>query len=167
MRKNIRLIGYDYSSNGSYFITICTKKRKNCLSEISVGEAALGLPLTELTDIGKIVNENIKKTGQVYRNADVIKYVIMPDHIHMILFISDFYEEMTGRPGAASPTKSVPLIINGLKTISTKQIGYTVWQRSYYDHIIRNEKEFLQIYDYIENNPVNWANNIYNQNIWR
>lgn len=159
MRKNIRLIGYDYSSNGSYFITICTKERKNCLSEISVGEAALGLPLTELTDIGKIVNENIKKIGQVYRNADVIKYVIMPDHIHMILFISDFYEEMT--------TKSVPLIINGLKTISTKQIGYSVWQRSYYDHIIRNEKEFLQIYDYIENNPVNWANNIYNQNIWR
>lgn len=64
MRKNIRLIGYDYSSNGSYFITICTKERKNCLSEISVGEAALGLPLTELTDIGKIVNENIKKIGQ-------------------------------------------------------------------------------------------------------
>ncbi|HRR77163.1 MAG TPA: hypothetical protein P5191_10195 [Ruminococcus sp.] len=60
-RKNIRLIGYDYSSNGNYIITICTKERKRCLSEISVGEAALGLPLTELTDIGKIVNENIKK----------------------------------------------------------------------------------------------------------
>ena len=166
-RKNIRLKGYDYSSNGSYFITICTNVRNRYLSSISVGEAALGLPLIELTDIGKIVNDNIRKIGQVYEFADVIKYVIMPDHVHMILFISDLHDEMTGRPGAASPTKSVPLIINGLKTISTKQIGYSVWQRSYHDHIIRSEKEFLQIYDYIENNPINWANNIFNQNIWR
>jgi REP element-mobilizing transposase RayT len=120
-----------------------------------------------LTDIGKIVNNNILKINEIYKYVSVEKYVIMPDHIHMILFVSDYDVENGGRPRAASPTKSVNLIINGLKTISTKQIGFSVWQRSFHDHIIRNEKEFLEICDYIDNNPINWVNDIYNQNYWR
>lgn len=186
-RKNIRLANYDYSSNGLYFITVCAKNRIHYFSEITenpcvmgnvsdvpkisenpcVGEAALGLPNVRLTDIGKIVNNNIVKINDIYKHVSVEKYVIMPDHIHMILFVSDYDTENSGRPRAASPTKSVNLIINGLKAISTKQIGFSVWQRSFYDHIIRNEKEFLEICDYIDNNPINWVNDIYNQNYWR
>ena len=137
-RKYIRLKNYDYSSNGLYFITICAQNRNHFFSEITEDPQCVG-------------------------EADVI----MPDHIHMILFISDYETENGGRPGAASPTKSVNQIINGLKTISTKQIGFSVWQRSFHDHIIRNEREFLEICNYIDNNPINWVNDIYNQNFWR
>ena len=185
-RKPIRLVNYDYSSNGLYFINICTKDRVHYFSEIvfdndyiydhdsfvnrnsrNVGEAALGLPHVQLTDIGKIVNDNIIKINKIYKFVSVEKYVIMPDHIHMILFVSDNENGFGGRPGAASPTKSVTQVINGLKTISTKQIGFSVWQRSFHDHIIRSEKEFLEICGYIDNNPINWVNHIYNQNFWR
>jgi len=169
-RKLNRLTNFDYSRNGLYFITICTKERKKCLSEIrDVGNAALGVPIVKLTEYGEIVDNNIRKINDIYRYVSVIKYVVMPDHIHMILFISDFEDKSVncGTPGAAFPTKSVNQIINGLKTISTKQIGFSVWQRSFHDHIIRNEREFLEICNYIDNNPMNWVNDIYNQNFWR
>lgn len=87
----------------------------------------------------------------------------------MVLFISDYDENIGGRPRAASPTKSVTQIINGLKAISTKQIGFSIWQRSFYDHIIRNEEDLRQVYEYIDNNPVDRVNNTYDydQNFWR
>ena len=169
-RKLNRLKNYDYSRNGLYFITICTKDRIPYLSEIhDVGNAALGVPIVKLTEYGEIVNDNIKKINEIYRYVSVTKYVIMPDHIHMILFVSDFEDRFVncGTPRAAFPTKSVSQIINGLKSISTKQIGFSIWQKSFHDHIIRNEKEFLEICDYIDNNPINWVNDIYNQNYWR
>ncbi|SFW52548.1 transposase [Ruminococcus flavefaciens] len=169
-RKLNRLQNYDYSRNGLYFITICTKDRIPYLSEIhDVGNAALGVPIVKLTEYGEIVNDNIKKINEIYRYVSVTKYVIMPDHIHMILFVSDFEDRFVncGTPRAAFPTKSVSQIINGLKSISTKQIGFSIWQKSFHDHIIRNEKEFLEICDYIDNNPINWVNDIYNQNYWR
>ena len=169
-RKLNRLQNYDYSQNGLYFITICTKDRIPYLSEIhDVGNAALGVPLVKLTEYGEIVNDNIKKINEIYRYVSVTKYIIMPDHIHMILFVSDFEDKSVngGTPRAAFPTKSISQIINGLKAISTKQIGFSIWQKSFHDHIIRSEKEFLEICDYIDNNPINWVNDIYNQNYWR
>ena len=127
-RKPNRLINYDYSSNGLYFVTICTKKRVQYLSQITFGEndvgnAALGIPHVILTEYGKIVNDNIRKINEIYRYVSVIKYVVMPDHIHMILFVSDHEDNVGGTPRAAFPTKSVSQIINALKSISTKQIA--------------------------------------------
>ena len=174
VRKPNRMNNYDYSSNGLYFITICTKNRATYLSDIVeipdlVGNAALGVPRVKLTEYGEIIDENIKKINEIYRYVSVSKYVIMPDHIHMILFVSDYGEKPVsdGTPRAAFPTRSIPQIINGLKSISTKQIGFSIWQRSFHDHIIRSEKEFLEIWQYIENNPINWANDKFNQNLWR
>ena len=178
-RKLNRLKNYDYSSNGLYFITICTRNRVQYLSEIMyddpfdkvtgeyVGNAALGVPCVKFTEYGEIVNDNIKKINEIYRYVSVLNYVIMPDHVHLVLFVSDYEEEQCGTPRAAFPTKSVSQVINALKSISTKQIGFTVWQKSFYDHIIRNEEEFLEICGYIDNNPINWVNHIYNQNFWR
>ena len=144
-RKN-RLENYDYSRNGMYFVTICTKNRIKYLSDITweynnnndaeiVGDAALGVPspdviikpILKLSKIGVIVNENIEKIDEIYEYVSVVKYVIMPDHIHIILFISDFFDDKGGTPRAASPTKYVPYIINALKSISTKKIGYSIW----------------------------------------
>ena len=155
-RKLNRLINYDYSSNGLYFVTICTKERVQYLSEIIyddfdnfenciepfVGNAALGVPIVKFTRYGDIVNENIIRINEIYRYVSVLNYVIMPDHIHLILFVSD-YEDNTvtgGTPRAAFPTKSVSQIVNGLKSISTKQIGFSIWQKSFHDHIIRNRE---------------------------
>ncbi|MBR6967970.1 MAG: hypothetical protein IKH78_05500 [Ruminococcus sp.] len=99
-RKYIRLANYDYSSNGLYFITICAKNRIHYFSEITeVWEAALGLPNVRLKEIGKIVNNNILKINEIYKYVSVEKYVIMPDHVHMILFVSDYDTDNNGRPG--------------------------------------------------------------------
>ncbi len=174
-RKLNRLKNYDYSSNGLYFVTICTKNHVQYLSEIIdgnddiVGNAALGVPIVKFTEYGEIVNKNIIKINEIYRYISVLNYVIMPDHIHLILFVSDYEDDTVtgGTPRAAFPTKSVSQIINGLKSISTKQIGFSIWQKSFHDHIIRNREELRQIWQYIDNNPINWASDIYNQNSWR
>ncbi len=162
-------------SNGLYFVTICTKNRVQYLSEIIdgnddiVGNAALGVPIVKFTEYGEIVNKNIIKINEIYRYISVLNYVIMPDHIHLILFVSDYEDDTVtgGTPRAAFPTKSVSQIINGLKSISTKQIGFSIWQKNFHDHIIRNREELHQIWQYIDNNPINWASDIYNQNSWR
>ena len=161
-RKINRLKNYDYSSNGLYFVTICTKNRVQYLSEIIdvnndiVGNAALGVPIVKFTEYGEIVNKNIIKINEIYRYVSVLNYVIMPDHIHLILFVSDYEDDTVtgGTPRAAFPTKSVSQIINGLKSISTKQIGFPIWQKSFHDHIIRNREELRQIWQYIDNNPI-------------
>ena len=108
-RKLNRLTNFDYSRNGLYFITICTKDRIRYLSDIrDVGNAALGVPIIKLTEYGEIVDNNIKKINDIYRYVAVTKYVIMPDHIHMILSLDVINE--------------LPQIIRTLKQNFTKLI---------------------------------------------
>ena len=145
-RKQIGLENFDYSSPGAYFITICTHNRECILSDI-VGEGLCALPKIKLTDIGKTIENALKHIGQQYGNIWVDRYVIMPDHIHMIII------KQTG--GHGDPPLQVCDVIGRFKSFTTHQYGHTLWQRSFYDHIIRNEKEYLKICDYIENNPLN------------
>ncbi len=181
-RKPNRLKNYDYSSNGLYFVTICTKDRVQYLSEITtgngelienytehgnfVGDGVLDVPQIKLTEYRRILDQQIIEMNSIYKNSQVIKYVIMPDHLRMIIYLFDD-EMVLGTSRAAFPTKSVSQIINALKSISTKQIGFSIWQKSFHDHIIRSEAELREIWQYIDNNPINWANDIYNQNSWR
>ncbi len=163
-RKETRLKNYDYSQAGYYFVTICTQVRyENILCEIvPVGGAALGappsygssIPQISLTTAGKIVNRFIHNINQAYSNQVKIDcYTIMPDHIHFIVQLR-FPEN--GPPRAAAPTVALPNIINTLKGLSTKAIGYSIWQRGYYDHIIRNDADLQAIREYIQNNPLKW-----------
>ena len=92
-RKTIRLQGYDYSQEGMYFVTICTKDREQILSTVGAGASAR----PELTKVGKIVNENIHNIEQIYGDVRLEKYMIMPNHIHIIIYI--------GRAEAPAPTK--------------------------------------------------------------
>lgn len=148
-RKSTRLSGYDYSSEGAYFITICIKDKKCLLSRI-VGDDALGVPENHLTKTGRIVEKYILSG----RNMDIVavdKYVIMPNHIHILLIVN------TGTPRASSPTTAVvPRFVAALKRFVNKEIGVDIFQRSYHDHIIRNQKDYLRIWEYIENNPKQW-----------
>ena len=176
VRKKNRLAGHDYSSAGRYFITICVKNRHELLWSESV-RAASGRPNSPdspiLSSIGEIVVMEIQKIGQIYDNVHVDKYVVMPNHIHMILVLGRIEEENgrhtvengrhtvengrhtveNGRPKAA-PT--VSRIINQFKGSVSKQAGFSLWQKLFHDRIIRDDNEHERIAQYIENNPFNW-----------
>ncbi len=152
-RKQLRLKDYDYSQSGAYFVTICTQNQLQILSEICRGGALL-LP------IGEICKAQICKTEQRY-NIKIEKYVIMPNHIHMIIFILKEREEQ-------SPSHTLSNIICAFKSVTTKLsnendniVGRKIWQRSYHDHIIRNEHEYKKIWEYIETNPQKWEDDCY------
>ena len=155
-RKGNRLAGYDYSQNGANFITICAKDNTQIFGHIRVGDGPLAVPHVQLSHNGKIVDtfiQNIPKTNDA---LSVPHYVIMPNHVHLILVIQ---AQGSGTPRAASPT--VAKVVNALKGLSSKKAGFSLWQRSYHDHIIRNEKSYLMIAEYIENNPAQWAEDRY------
>jgi len=152
-RKPNRLKNFDYGQNGAYFITICTQHHKCILSNIFVGD---GLPVPKLTKCGKVVSKLIDNIPEKYNNVFVDKFVIMPNHIHMILKISK-------NIGTDDPSPTISNVIAWLKYTATKQInaccntpGNRIFQRSYHDHIIRNEHDYLEIWQYIENNPIKW-----------
>jgi REP element-mobilizing transposase RayT len=153
-RKKNRLREYDYSLEGSYFITICVKDRKELLCQI-VGDAALGVPKVELTEEGKTVKERIDYI-MTCPNIHIETYIIMPNHIHLLINIT------SGTPKAASPTKAmIPQIVNALKSLTTKRLGYSIWQRSYHDHVVRGEKEYNRIAEYIDYNPTTWEDDCF------
>ena len=148
-RKKNRLPGHDYSQPGAYFITICTKDHKCILSTIVGADAYIG-PRVALTPIGMVVEKYIKNI------PGVGAYVIMPNHVHMILHISS--NNILQEPmWASAPTNaSVPALVRSWKTLVSKELGQSIWQRSYYDHIIRDEQDYLTKVQYIEENPAKW-----------
>lgn len=153
-RKPNRLSGYDYSQNGGYFITVCIHSRKKILSKINVGD---GFPVPHLTVYGKIVERYIMQISEKFPEIKAEKYVVMPNHIHILL-------EINNEPfGTGNPSPTVGKAIGWLKYQTTKQInlmkntqGERVWQRSYYDHIIRNVQDYEEIWQYIDENPLKW-----------
>ena len=150
-RKNLRLKGFDYKSYGAYFITICTVERNHILGKI-VGDDAYIAPHIDLSEIGLIVEKYIKNINGI----DI--YSIMPNHIHLILRIG-FNED--GTMWASSPTQSIPQLIKSFKIMVSKECGKTIFQRSYYDHIIRNESDYAEKAEYIKNNPSRWNEDEY------
>ncbi len=155
-RKPTRLKAYDYSQNGAYFVTICTKNRRNILCDI-VGGGAHDAPQVKLTEIGKRVEKYIISTNNI-PDVTVDKYVIMPNHIHLILSIQRKIPQVPyGTSKAPSPTNiSIPHAISTLKRFVNREIGKNIFQRSFHDHIIRNETDYLEIWQYIDNNPAQW-----------
>jgi len=166
-RKPNRLKNHDYSQNGAYFITICTKNHAELFGNIVntpydqtplVG-ANLVRPLCvrplcvrpQLSAIGNAVEHEINEIKNAYDNVTVDKYVIMPNHVHMIIKIQN-----DGIGGRTRFAPTISRIIKQTKGLVTKQIGFSPWQKSFHDHIIRNEQEYAKIAEYIENNPVNW-----------
>lgn len=149
-RKNIRLNDYNYSSNGAYFITICTKNKENLLWKNVGANCVRPLDQLPLSKIGIVIENEIYKLNTVYENIKVDKYQIMPNHIHLIIFI---YEDSNGRTQFA-PT--ISRIIKQFKGSITKQIGFSIWQKSFYDRVIRNEKEYQSVRNYIHNNPLKY-----------
>ncbi len=151
-RKPTRLKGYDYSSPGAYFVTICTKDKKPLLSKI-VGDGVLDVPQNILTPYGQIAEKYIHQLNAFFNHVSVDNYVIMPNHIHLLLLITD--ENGTSR--APSPTNSVlAKFISTFKRFSNKEFGENIWQRSFHDHIIRGKEDYQKIWEYIDANALKW-----------
>ena len=145
-RKPTRLENYDYAVPGAYFVTVCTEGRKKILSNI-VGEGLCALPKADLTEIGAQVEQAIAYMGRAYEGVAVDGYAIMPNHVHLLLFIHE-----TGGHGGPP----LPQIIGRFKSYTTHLYGGQLWQRSFYDHVIRNEDDLRSVREYIRHNPARW-----------
>lgn len=151
-RKRNRMGEYNYSAEGEYFITICVKERCEILSEI-VGDDACDVPKIRLLPCGEIVDKHIKKMDGNYKGINVYSYVIMPNHVHLILQILP----ECGTSQASSPTKAlIPMFVSQLKRRCNREYGENIWQRSYHDRIIRDGDEFEKKDNYIRENPSLW-----------
>lgn len=148
-RKINRLKEFDYSTNGAYFVTICTDERKNKFSEF-VGE---GFPLPQSNN-AFIVQKYINEIPIKYPCVKVDKYVIMPNHIHILLQIQNY--------GMGNPSPTIGNITGWFKYQTTKEININTnvkskfWQRSFHDHVIRSPNDYDMIWTYIDNNPLKW-----------
>ena len=151
-RKSTRLKGYDYSVSGAYFITICTVD-KACLLGQCVGGGVLDAPQIRLSPTGQIVAAQIAALSQAYEELQIEKYVIMPNHVHMLLKVSVH----NGTSRTPSPTNAVvPRTVSTFKRLIHKACGVQIFQRGYYDHIIRCEEASRRIWEYIDTNPQKW-----------
>ena len=151
-RKNNRLQGYSYSENGIYFLTICSKDKAKIFGEV-VGDGVLDVPKTQLSNYGKIVEEILLELDRHYQYITVDKYVIMPNHVHLLLTVMLH----NGTSRTPSPTNAVvPSFISTWKRFSNKRASVQLFQRSYHDHVVRNEADFLACWKYIDENPVKW-----------
>ena len=159
-RKYLRLKDYNYSQSGAYYITICTKDRHDILGKI-IAEDTPGTPYVELpnriaielSEFGEIVRKYIDSIPNSNPDVTVSQYVIMPNHIHIILMI--YLKEIGGTPKAASPTNTIiPKTINALKGLSSKASGFSLWQRSYYNAFLKSLAEIrLAVHRFIS-----WVN---------
>ncbi len=134
-RKPNRLAGYNYDTDGGYFITICTKNRQ-CILSGSNG----------LSPLGFLAEQQLLDMAEFYETITVEKFVIMPDHLHLILFLQGV-DPMTQK-------KLIAQFIATFKRFTNKKAGQNLWQRSFHDHVIRGEHDYLRIWKYIDENPV-------------
>lgn len=146
-RKRLRLQGYDYSSEGCYFLTICTEHRRNLLSTV-VGGDDLGAPKEiELKPYGKIVEKYILSMEKANDAISVENYIIMPNHIHLLILIDTY-----GLPRSSAPT--IPNVVTAFKKFVNCDCKRNIWQRGYIDHIIRNQADYENHWSYIEYNAL-------------
>ena len=163
-RKFIRLDNYDYSQPGAYFVTICVQNRKHLLGHIVQGEL-------RLSSFGETAVAKWKWLATHYSYVQLDEYVVMPNHMHALLWITGS-ADLSDQP-ANKETKRKPLggLIGAFKTVSTKAInlvrntpGEQFWQRDFYEHIVRDDEALLQIRRYIIENPKRWSMDVYNPN---
>ncbi len=164
-RHSIRLRGYDYTQAGAYFVTLCAQRRECLFGTITAGEMVLN-------ELGQIVHEEWKRSSEIRREIELDEFVVMPNHMHGIVWIVEMNDvRADGRPPqpgrAPQPTqrapKSLGSFVAGFKSAVTKRINeqrgmprVPVWQRNYYEHIIRNDADLQRIRQYIVNNPLKW-----------
>ena len=167
-RKRLRLPDFDYTTQGAYFVTLCTQDKKH-LFQIDETDKVIpephithSLQMDEISMQNRIIHHWINEIHNKFQDVKVDKYVIMPNHIHLIVFLNDRH--------TACPLQDV---MRWFKTMTTnayikavekgdlERFDGKLWQRGYYDHIIRNEQDYLDIWNYIDGNPSKWFEDPY------
>lgn len=177
-RKNLRISEFDYSQPGVYFVTIVTQDRKSLFGQVVDGQVMLN-------EVGLMVEEVFDQIPEHYQGVNPELFVVMPNHIHLLVHITDVAanprtsvvagphacQPKNGQPQGVDPTKvhlSLPEIVHRIKSLTTHRYALGVmdkgwpqfenrlWQRNYYEHVIRNERDYRAIYEYILANPMNW-----------
>lgn len=161
-RRSLRLKGYDYSQPGAYFITLCTHKRKCILGEVVDDEM-------RLNDAGRLVETEWLNTAKVRSYINLDAFIVMPNHFHAILFIqgkagATHRVAPTGDKSCGGPEPaSIGAIVGQFKSRVTKEINSwrgsstgSLWQRNYYEHVVRDEEDLNRIRQYIQDNPRRW-----------
>ena len=159
-RKPLRLEHFDYNRAGAYFITICTQNKRCLLSRI-VGTGVLDCPQVALTSYGEIADQCINQLDRFYEHLSVDLYVIMPNHIHILLFVKPmdnnaFESGQSRTPVPTGANSVVSRFVSTFKRFCNKEYGQNIWQARFYDHIIRNQKDYEEHANYIYKNPVRW-----------
>jgi len=162
-RGSMRLKGYDYAQARAYFVTICVQDRRCLFGEVIDG-------LCMLNQYGALVAQAWSDLPNHYPHISLDQFVVMPNHVHGIIVLTDvgagFKPAPTPIPRNPAPTKrhALPEIIRGLKTFSARRIneirqspGISVWQRNYYEHVIRSEADYTRIAEYVIANPRRWS----------
>ena len=144
-RKHPRLKNYDYAQCGCYHLTFCTQNRKPILSRIVPATCACDRAQIDLHHAGQIADHYIRNIPNVYSDVELIKYAIMPNHVHLLILLG---------PEA---TVSVTTIVRSLKRMVNREVGASIWQDSFYDVVIRNEAMFQCEWLYIDSNPDKWT----------
>ena len=168
VRKQIRLKEYDYSKNGAYFVTVCTHERQNNFGTVRRGDPCgrpgiLDRPETELTVLGSIAEKTIETVTTKYA-VEIPHFVIMPNHIHLIVILPESRATARVAPTLGNFVGAYKSLVTNKRLRMCKQessIMGDIWQRGYYEHIIRNEKDYLSVWQYIDDNPSKWAEDEY------
>jgi REP element-mobilizing transposase RayT len=159
-RKNLRLRGYDYTQVGFYFVTICVQDRVCLFGEINDG-------VMQLNSLGALVEQAWQDLPNHYPHVELDQFVIMPNHIHgiIVLTVGAGFKPAQSSDTTPAPTKrhGLPEIVRAFKSFSARRIneirqtpGISVWQRNYYEHIIRDDADYQRIAEYVMNNPAKW-----------
>ena len=165
-RKRSRISEFDYGQEGAYFVTLCTQKRaKLFMIELPTEESLCTTPdgtsgtthRSCPTVANQVIHKWITETENKFFNIVINKYVIMPDHLHLIVTIKEHHV------GASLPdvmqffkTMTTNEYIRGVKKGILPPFDRKLWQKSYYDHVVRNQEDYNEIWEYIENNPAKW-----------
>ena len=155
-RRSIRIPGYDYTSPGVYFLTLCTHERRQVFGSIQGGKMIL-------SRAGEIAQNELKRLSRRFPLIEMGEYVVMPDHVHLLVFVVEpgtGCAEQFGQPVAGS----IPTIVRSYKASVTWLVmrlprwpGGAVWQRNYYEHIVRDEAGIDMVSAYIRMNPERWV----------
>ena len=159
-RRSIRLPHWDYAESGAYFVTLCTFERARLFG--AVRDDQMGL-----NRIGEIVAEEWLRSAEIRSEVELDDFVVMPNHLHAIVFIVRNGSDdgpAGGRPFSGTANRSLSALIQGFKASATKRInqlrrdgGSPVWQRNYYERVLRNDRELGRAREYVLDNPRKWA----------
>ena len=165
-RRSTRLQGFDYTQAGAYFVTVVTSARNCLLGEIKNDEM-------RVTDAGRLVQSVWCELPKHYPRVECDAFVVMPNHIHGVIILANVASVAAGNVGAGfkpAPTgHGLPEIVRAFKTFSARRInemrgtrGVCVWQRNYFEHVVRDEAELSRIREYVVNNPLQWEADLEN-----